>query len=353
MREPPAIPEAHLRACLREQYDLAAVTVEFLPLGLDTYAGVYRVVTEQGPPLLLKASSRSLYEAGCLVPRYLRDQGIAAVVAPLPTTRGALWTRVRVGDLGDWTVTVYPFVEGDRGWVPAMTDAQWKAVGTSLRQIHQVALPPEGFQSLRQETFDPSAYGRWVRAFDAEHARAEGGSRVERALRERWIERWPTIHALLATLEALAVALRERSGPHVICHADLHPSNLIRDRAGRVFVIDWDDVMLAPKERDFLFVGEPATAGSGPEGASPFFQGYGPAEIDWVALTYYRCERVVQDVIECARDVFFRDDLGAETKANAAQLFGAIFAPGKMVDAAWAAAAHLPSDLRLRANAAS
>jgi hypothetical protein len=27
---------------------------------------------------------------------------------------------------------------------------------------------------------------------------------------------------------------------------DLHPRNLIRDHAGKVFVIDWDEVMLAP-----------------------------------------------------------------------------------------------------------
>jgi spectinomycin phosphotransferase len=120
-----------------------------------------------------------------------------------------------------------------------------------------------------------------------------------------------------------------------------------------VFVIDWDDVMLAPKERDFLFVGEAPVAGSAPDDASPFFQGYGPAEIDWVALTYYRCERVVQDVIECAREACFRDDLGEETKSDAVRLFGAIFAAGDMIDAAWAAAAHLPPDLRSHINAAS
>ena len=38
------------------------------------------------------------------------------------------------------------------------------------------------------------------------------------------------------------------------------PANLIRDRAGNVFVIDWDEVMLAPKERDFIFIREPQAA---------------------------------------------------------------------------------------------
>ena len=47
---------------------------------------------------------------------------------------------------------------------------------------------------------------------------------------------------------------------------DLHPANLLRDDAGQVFVIDWDEVMLDPNERDFLFIdvtrtGDTDTAG--------------------------------------------------------------------------------------------
>ncbi len=120
---------------------------------------------------------------------------------------------------------------------------------------------------------------------------------------------------------------------------------MLRDQADHMFVIDWDDVMLAPKERDFLFVREAQADGSALLDTPPFFQGYGQTEIDWIALTYYRCERVVQDLIECAQQVFFRKDLGDEIKADAVQLFGDIFAEGDEVDAACAAAAHLPSDL--------
>src|SRR5437763_3421231 len=104
MREPPRIPEERLRACLQDQYDLIPVTLEFLPLGKDYNAGVYRVVSEQGTAYLLKVTSRSLYELRCLVPHYLKDQGITSVVAPVPTKGNALWTRA-----GDWTVIVYPF----------------------------------------------------------------------------------------------------------------------------------------------------------------------------------------------------------------------------------------------------
>ncbi len=225
-----------------------------------------------------------------------------------------------------------------------MTNEQWKELGTIFKQIHQVIVPAEGFESLRKETFDPAEYVRWVREFETslavaetQHAHSVGGSASQRALRFSWVAHQSAIHTAVASLEKLAGVSQRRSRPYVICHADLHPANLIRDHAGHVFVIDWDDVMPAPKERDFIFVREPQ--------ADAFWEGYGQTEIDWTALTYYLWERVVQDVIECARDVFFKDDLGEESRADVVQLFDEILAGGSAVsaiDAAYAAATHLP-----------
>ncbi len=337
MREPPNIPVESLRACLREQYDLAAVTLEFLPRGRDYDAGVYRVVSEQGVAYLLKVTSRPLSAASRLVPRALHDQGITAVVAPVATRSNALWTQ-----LAGWTVIVYPWIAGESS-LTGMTPALWRETGAVFKRIHQAWLPPDVSSSLRKETFDPSAYARWVRAFEAEHPHGrdgrDGESEAVCALRAAWVAHQPTIHMVVTSLETLAAALQSRSLPYVICHADLHAANLLRDAAGRVFVIDWDEVMLAPKERDFIFVREPQ--------AAAFWDGYGERAIDWVALTYFRWERVVQDLIEDARLVVFRDDLGEESKADAAQAFAATFAAGNNLAAAYAAAAHLPGDLNI------
>ena len=332
MREPPRITEEDLRACLQDQYDLSPVTLTFLPLGHDYDAGIYRVASEQGTAYALKVTTRSLYEPRCLVPRYLNNQGIASIVAPIPTRSSALWTQI-----SDWTVIVYPWISGESS-LTGMTDEQWKQVGTIFQRIHQVMLPPVGFESLRRETFDPTEYARWVRAFEGQHAHAEGRSASERALRSSWVAHQSTIHTVVASLEKLAGVLQSRPFPYVICHADLHARNLIRDRAGQVFVIDWDEVMLAPKERDFIFVRQPH--------ADAFFQGYGQAEIDLVALTYFLWERVVQDLIECTHNVCFRDDWGEESRADAVQLLDVILAEDRgHIDAAYAAAAHIPPDL--------
>jgi spectinomycin phosphotransferase len=329
MREQPGIPEEHLRACLKEQYDLSPVTLEFLPRGHDYNAGVYRIVSEQGTAYLLKATSRSLYEPACLVPYYLRNQGITSVVSPIPTRSSSLWTR-----LADWTVIVYPWIPGDSS-LTGMTNEQWKEVGSIFKSIHHVRPLTESFPSLRKESFDPADYARWVHTFETQHLYSQhGGSDSERALCASWVAHQSTIHTAITTLEKLAEMLEASSFPYVICHADLHARNLIRDRAGQVFVIDWDEVMLAPKERDFIFIREPL--------ANAFWDGYGQRDINWMLLSYYLWERVTQDLIENAQNVCFKDDLAEETKAEIAQTFHASLAGrGANIAAAYQASARL------------
>ncbi len=336
MREPPTIAEERLRTCLQYQYNLKPATLEFLPVGLDYNAGVYHVVSEQGSDYLLKAMSRPLYEPRYLVPRYLNDQGITSVVAPIPTSSGALWTQLEA-----WTITMYPFIEGDTSWT-GMTDEQWRQVGATFQRIHHVKLPSSGLESLQKETFDPTEYARWVHTFETQHVHMQdGASASQRALHSSWVLHQSTIHTALATLVTLGNLLQKRNLPYVICHADLHPANLLRDHRGHVFVIDWDEVMLAPKERDFIFVkASPADSETLP-GAPTFFQGYGQTAIDWLALTYYRYERVIQDVIAYAQEAFFRDDLAEENRAESVQFFDGILAADGEIDAAYAAAAHL------------
>jgi spectinomycin phosphotransferase len=341
----------NLRACLRERYARAVVSLEPRALGGDTLAQVYHARDETGAEYFIKARSRALYPASCLAPRYLADHGVAAVVAPLPTTDGALWAPL-APPASAWVIALYPYVAGASGWSPRMTDAQWRATGAIFRQIHDIAAPAEDIASLRRETFDVSGYARSVEMFAARLAEASsaGETEAERALRVRWLERSGVIHTLIASMRALAERLRGRAGPFVICHGDLHPGNLLRDAAGGVHIVDWDDTLLAPKERDFLFTGEPAPDGFS-EPDAPFFQGYQPAEIDWVAVTYYRCERVIQDVIECADEVCYRDGLAADARADAAALFGDLFTQDGNMDAARRAAKRLPaalSDLAMR-----
>ena len=139
-------------------------------------------------------------------------------------------------------------------------------------------------------------------------------------------------------MEELGRTLRERKRTLLVCHADLHPGNMIRNDAGEVYVVDWDEVMLGVKERDFLFVR--GFLDSSVENI-PFFQGYGPTAIDWPAFTYYMWERVIQDLIACTQVALFRDDLEEQTKIEAVDLFEAVLQDNDEYGMAKSAEAHM------------
>src|SRR5437016_760147 len=195
MREEPRIEPEMLRACLQEQYGLVPATIDFLPIGRDLNAGVYRVLSEEGISYLLKVKSGEFYGASCVVPRYLADQGIASVVAALPVRTKSLWARA-----GEWTVLVYPYLEGETGWA-AMTEEHWKTTGAIFRRVHDVALPAAGFDGVRRETLDPAGYARSI-ASVATHVASSGGggSETVQDLRNAWAQNRSPISALIPSL---------------------------------------------------------------------------------------------------------------------------------------------------------
>ena len=67
-----------------------------------------------------------------------------------------------------------------------------------------------------------------------------------------------------------------------MCHADLHAGNILIDANGAFYLVDWDTLILAPKERDLMYAG----GGQFGEARTPqqeealFYQGYGQTQID-------------------------------------------------------------------------
>ena len=110
----------------------------------------------------------------------------------------------------------------------------------------------------------------------------------------------------------------------VLCHADVHTGNLLLTEDQRLYVVDWDDAMLAPKERDLMFV--LAEAGAGEQVS--FFAGYGPTEIDARALAYYQHDLCVEDMGAFAEEILDIESAGTATRTNSLKWFKSLFGPG-------------------------
>ncbi len=338
LNTPPVRDEA-IVACLRASYGVAVAGLAFLPLGADANSWAYRVAAGDGRTFFLKLKRGLPPAASVAVPRALRDAGIAPIVAPLPTTSGALW-----GETGDFVALLYPFVAGTSGWTTPLTPAQWRAYGATMRAIHGAALPPVVARGVPREDFLPSA--RWTptvaRLLAGEHEAArddETARDLAAFLRARRAE----IAGLLRRTRELGRALGGGTTATVLCHGDLHRGNLLVAPQGGLHVVDWDQPIFAPRERDRMFVLGPTFNGfavGSPEEVA-FHTGYGEPALDPVALAFYRYDWALQDIGGYAWVVYWMPDAGAETRRESVEGVRTAFASGGIVAAAYGSEAHL------------
>jgi spectinomycin phosphotransferase len=332
MREERGLNQGAIADCLAAHYGLRVVSIAFLPIGNDFQAAVYRVAASDGRDYFLKIRFGPVFEPGLLVPRSLLDRGITNVLAPLRTVTSDLWCPLTGYD--DTTVVLYPFVRGENAKIAGLSDDQWRVFGATLRAVHASGLQDRFRGLLRSENFTLPA-GAAVRRLLAECAGATFASPAATGFAQFLSDNATRIAALLARAETLGSQLRAKSFDHVLCHGDIHGANILVGDDGRIWLVDWDSPLIAPRERDLLFVigsriGRHVTLRE----EDWFFAGYGPTEIDADALAYYRYERRIEDLGESGERVFRDPHLSEPAREEQAAATMSLFAPGGDIDVA-------------------
>ena len=237
-------------------------------------------------------------------------------------------------DLENYKLILYPFVEGLDGYQIELSDEHLKTFGAALKSIHSLNLPATLSARLQRETFS----ARWRRELlnfleqaDVESFDEPLAEKLAAVLNTRQDE----IFELVRRTEELAQTLKARAPEFVLCHSDLHAGNILIDKNAAFYIVDWDSPILAPKERDLMFIG----GGQGFRGhtaeaeLSLFYGEYGQTQIDMQALAYYRYERIIEDLaVECEQ--IFLTDSGSEDRENAYRYFISNFEPGSTLDVA-------------------
>jgi len=78
---------------LSSEFGLDVVQIAFLPLGADQNTAFCRASADDTTDYFAKLRLGDFDEASVALPRFLSDQGVAQVMAPLETEAGRLWTN--------------------------------------------------------------------------------------------------------------------------------------------------------------------------------------------------------------------------------------------------------------------
>ena len=265
-------------------------------------------------------------EAHIEIMSLLQQVGVKEIISPIRTRDGKQEQQV-----DNFTLIVYPFIEGQNGFNCSLSDQQWIQLGKTLRRIHEIEVPKTVQKHIRLEDFSP----KWRDAVRFLYNLTEGESdEVGIKFCEVLKEKKEVIECLLNRAERLSKKLANQQFTFVLCHSDLHAGNLLLEKEGRFYLIDWDDPIMAPKERDLMFIGGGVgNVWNQSHEEILFYEGYGKTVLNLVLLAYYRHERILEDIAVYTEELLLKKGNNKDRTEMYSQFIG-MFEPHGVVDVA-------------------
>lgn len=328
MIEKQPLSDQHIIDCLNTHYGIKVATLTFLPLGADINASVYKAEAHDQSSYFIKIKRGHHHDISATIIALLYDAGIQQIIPPIKTNSGQ-----PIQHIGDFTLIVSPFVEGQDGFSRDLTSDQWITLGKVMRQIHNIDVPSSIQRIIRRETYSPK-WREVVRSLYTHIESAPSIDEISFKLMTFMKDHAAIIHGLVDRAEQLCQQIQNQSPEFVLCHSDIHGGNVLIDGNDIIYMVDWDDPIMAPKERDLMFIGGGvANVWNKSHEEEFFYQGYGLTEINMSLLAYYRYERIVEDIAEFGQQLLLTS-AGGQNRIESYKHFIAQFEPQGVVDIA-------------------
>jgi len=296
MLDKPDIQDNIIADCIKDEYKFRVKQIDFLPIGADLSAAVYKAVDENETTYFIKLKRNPIDEISVTLPKYLKDQGIIQIIEPIPTRSGELWVN-----LNDFKMILYPFVEGKNGYETNLSERNWCEFGLALKRIHACKVPFKLSKFICREIYSPK-WRKKVIYFLVQITNRSLEKSIEKKSAELILDKKEIILDLVRRADIHAKTLLEHPAEFVLCHSDIHAGNILIGTNESIFIVDWDNPIMALKERDLMSIGGGLFGSwrTSQEEENLFYHCYGPTQVDPVALAYYRYERIIQDIaVEC------------------------------------------------------
>ncbi|HAT9974195.1 TPA: aminoglycoside O-phosphotransferase APH(9)-Ia [Legionella pneumophila subsp. pneumophila] len=322
------ITDQHLIALLKVYYGIDIHTVQLIVGGADMNAFGYKADSESNS-YFVKLKYGHHDEINLSIIRLLHDSGIKEIIFPIYTRDTKLFQQI-----DHFKIIVYPFINAPNGFTQNLTEKQWHQLGKVLRQIHETSVPTAIQQRLRKETYSPK-WREMVRSFYNKIGFDDSDDQITTDFKTFFNQKIDSIHRLVDSSEELSKKIQLDLDKYVLCHSDVHAGNVLVVNEGSIFIIDWDEPMLAPKERDLMFIGGGiGNVWNKPHEIDYFYEGYGKTNVDKIILSYYRHERIVEDIAVYGQDLLSRDQ-NNESRLKSFKHFKSMFDPNDVVEIAF------------------
>ena len=323
------IQEQQLIELLKIHYGIDIHTTQLIQGGADMNALGYKADSESNS-YFIKIKYGDHDEINLSIIRLLHETGIKEIVFPIPTLETKLLQK-----LDHFKIIVYPFIHASNGFTQNLTEKQWIQLGKVLRQIHETPVPASIQHHLRKEMYS-TKWREIVRSFYNKIEFERSDDKITSDFKSFFNQNIDSIQQLVDSSEKLSKKIQPNVGRYVLCHSDIHAGNVLVVNAELIYIIDWDEPMLAPKERDLMFIGGGVgNVWNKPHEINYFYEGYGQTNIDNTILSYYRHERIIEDIAIYGQDLLSREQ-NDQFRLESLKHFKSMFEPNDVVEIAFA-----------------
>jgi len=210
--------------------------------------------------------------------------GLDRINFPIPTVTNEL-SAIHDGSL----IVLFNYIDA-----PQSYDYDNAELGKLLAEIHKLS------QKVKAETQNETFMFKHADIFEerlASLAQLESIDVAEQSASKLLQRSYDDLITLYKIFQNLALTCQKKSWQMVLTHGDA-PGNILVKSPDDFYIVDWDDILLAPAERDLWFLID----------KDDFLEGYKLGRKDFVvnevAAQYYLLSRYFNDLVEYWAEIF-------------------------------------------------
>lgn len=304
----PNIDEAKLKTTLEILYGINISQLIFIPRGESSWG--YKVETKDNNYFLklYKNKYPFLKEAAELTYMLYYEGDIAEIVHALKSKNGKA-----VNTFENYPFILSNYIVGKEVAEQKLIDSQIEELGGILGRIHNSTSLIGDYP--KKETFESKDKDNFFKVLMRIKQHKPGENDFQKQFIDLLMPLEDRIIQEFESLKNLKEVLVKKQLTFVICHSDTTQGNILIGDDGKLYLIDWDTPLLAPKERDLLFF---------TYNLQSFMKGYtsivGQTKLDEDAKQFYIHEWNVQEIADLGNKILFQTNSDEQNKHDLAEL---------------------------------
>lgn len=213
--------------------------------------------------------------------------------------------------MDNYLIGLFDYIDGQTNEEVKLTYNQLEEIGELLGKIHGSKITNFSIK----EAFEVPLKPDFLRAFDEIKKISDQSSDYKQEVKKLLEKYKLKLFERFNELEKLQTKLKQQEVKLVLCHGEPSPGNILISGVGKIYLIDWDDLILAPKEKDLMFFSERL---------DPVLKGYRKifpnAKISENIQIFYEIKWLITEVADYAIRILFPTEEESQIRKNLEEL---------------------------------